>query len=45
MIGNLEKVALSAVIDEGYLGMGSFVMKFEERLKEYFNAKHVVCVN
>ena len=45
VIGNLEKVALSNVIDEGYLGMGSFVMKFEERLKEYFNAKHVACVN
>lgn len=45
VVGELEKEALSKVIDKGYLGMGSFVQEFEEKLKRYLGAKHVVCVN
>lgn len=45
VVGEREKKALSGVIDEGYLGMGRFVQEFEEKLKEYLGAKHVVCVN
>jgi dTDP-4-amino-4,6-dideoxygalactose transaminase len=44
-VGELEKAALAQVIDESYLGMGRFVQEFEERLKAYFPAQHVVCVN
>lgn len=45
MVGEMEKGALSRAIDNGYLGMGSFVQEFEEKLKEYLGAKYVVCVN
>src|SRR3989338_2932348 len=45
VVGDLEIEALSKVITEGYLGMGSFVQEFEGRLKEYLGAKHVVCLN
>lgn len=45
IVGNPEKEALSEVIDGGYLGMGSHVRKFEESLKKYLGAKHVLCVS
>lgn len=45
VVGDLEKAALSKVIDEGYLGMGRFVQEFEDKLKGYLGAEHVVCVN
>lgn len=45
VVGEMEKGALSRAIDNGYLGMGSFVQEFEEKLKEYLGAKYVVCVN
>jgi dTDP-4-amino-4,6-dideoxygalactose transaminase len=44
-VGELEKAALAQVLDESYLGMGRFVQEFEERLKAYLPARHVVCVN
>jgi len=45
IVGDLEKQALSAVIDDGYLGMGSYVQAFEAKLKDYLGAANVVCVN
>lgn len=45
VVGAGEKEALSRVIDNAYLGMGSNVLEFEEALKGFFGAKHVVCVN
>lgn len=45
IVGELEKRAIAWVIDDGYLGMGSFVQKFEEELRGYLGVKHVVCVN
>jgi len=45
VVGDLEKKALSEVIDEGYLGMGRFVQEFEEKLKQYLGVKHVICIN
>ncbi len=45
VVGELEKEALARVIDEGYLGMGRFVQEFEEKIKNYLGAKHVICVN
>lgn len=45
VVGAGEKEALSRVIDNAYLGMGSNVREFEEALRGYFGAKHVVCVN
>lgn len=43
--GELEKAALCRVIDKSYLGMGRFVQQFEDRLRDYLGARHVVCVN
>lgn len=45
VVGKAEKNALCAVMNAGYLGMGSFVQDFEEKIKSYLNAKHVICVN
>lgn len=45
VVGELEKEALAEVIDQGYLGMGAFVNDFENKLKTYFDAKYVICVN
>lgn len=45
MVGHREKEALARVIDESYLGMGRFVQDFEERLKDYLSARHVICVS
>ncbi|MCX5782684.1 MAG: DegT/DnrJ/EryC1/StrS family aminotransferase [Elusimicrobia bacterium] len=45
IVGQKEKEALAKVIDNSYLGMGSFVKDFEEKIKGYLGAKNVVCVN
>lgn len=45
VVGEREKEALAGVIAEGYLGMGRHVQEFEEKLKNYLGARHVVCVN
>jgi len=43
-IGQAEKDAVMAVLDNEYLGMGQDVQKFEASLSKYFN-RNVVCVN
>lgn len=45
VVGDSEKIALSEVIDKSYLGMGTFVQRFEEELQDYIGARHVICVN
>lgn len=45
VVGLAEKTALSAVLDNAYLGMGVYTQKFEDSLKEFLNAKQVICVN
>ena len=45
IVGELEKAAVSSVIDKGYLGMGSFVESFEKALEMYLGGGQVVCVN
>lgn len=45
IVGIPEKQALGRIIDDGYLGMGSFVNEFERRLESYFGGRKVVCVN
>jgi dTDP-4-amino-4,6-dideoxygalactose transaminase len=45
VVGEKEKEALCRVIDGSYLGMGSFVEELEKKLKKYFGARDVVCVN
>jgi len=42
-IGEAEKNAVMGVLDNGYLGMGSAVQKFENNLKVFFG-REVVCV-
>ncbi|MBI1911117.1 MAG: DegT/DnrJ/EryC1/StrS family aminotransferase [Deltaproteobacteria bacterium] len=45
-VGDLEKEALARVIDQGYLGMGSFVNEFEEKLREWLGGgRYAVCVS
>ena len=45
-VGDEEKVALSKVIDAGYLGMGIQVKKFEEEIKDFLDTEnYVICVN
>jgi dTDP-4-amino-4,6-dideoxygalactose transaminase len=45
-VGEEEKVALSRVIDTGYLGMGLEVQLFEDELKAYLGTHaEVICVN
>ena len=46
VISNEEKVAVSGVLDQEYLGMGSETKLFEEDLENYLgNSVYVVCVN
>lgn len=45
IVGDLEKEALSRVIDDGYLGMGAYVQALELKLRDYLVAANVVCVN
>jgi len=45
-VGQEEKIAISKVIDDGFLGMGSEVQAFEEDLKAFLNTEsEVICVN
>lgn len=44
-VGELEKKALSDVINDAYLGMGKHVQQFEKKLNGYFCGRNVVCVN
>ena len=44
-IGNAEKVAVQAVLDREYLGMGTEVQQFENALTEFFNRPAVCVVN
>lgn len=43
--GPEEIAAMSKVFDSGWLGLGATVQEFEESLKAYLGAKHVVAVN
>src|SRR3989338_7275178 len=45
VVGKREKEALSAVIDDSYLGMGKFVNEFEKAIENYMGAGTVICVN
>ncbi len=45
VVGEREKRALADVMEDGYLGMGAFVKKFEEGIKGYLRAGHVICVS
>jgi dTDP-4-amino-4,6-dideoxygalactose transaminase len=45
VVGRAEKEALAKVIDENYLGMGSFVDRFEQALKAYIGDGEVACVS
>ncbi len=46
IVGPLEAAAATKVIvEDGYLGMGQAVQKFEQELKAYLGVKHVICVN
>lgn len=44
-IGAEELEAVRHVFDSGWLGLGSAVFAFEERLKAYLGARHVIAVN
>lgn len=45
-VGIDELNVISSVIDNGYLGMGSYVEQFELALKDYLGTNsHVICVN
>lgn len=44
-IGNEELEAVGKVFATGWLGLGSTVKEFEDKLKEFLGAKHVVAVN
>ncbi|NQT33360.1 MAG: aminotransferase, partial [Candidatus Omnitrophica bacterium] len=43
VMGELEKEAAGRAIEDGYLGMGSFVKEFEGKLSDYLGAKKVMC--
>jgi len=43
--GPEEIAAIQKVFDTGWLGLGSTVFQFEEELKKYLGAKHVIAVN
>jgi len=46
IVGQLEAAAAAKVIvEDGYLGMGQAVQRFELELQEYLGVKHVMCVN
>ena len=45
-VGDNEILGLSNVINDGYLGMGSYVDRLESQLKAYLQTKsHVICVS
>ncbi|MBI5630431.1 MAG: DegT/DnrJ/EryC1/StrS family aminotransferase [Elusimicrobia bacterium] len=43
--GPEEILAMQKVFETGWLGLGSTVFQFEEELKKYLGAKHVIAVN
>lgn len=43
--GSEEILAIQKIFETGWLGLGSSVFQFEEELKKYLGAKHVVAVN
>ena len=45
VIGDLEKQAVQAILDSGYLVHGAEVVKFEEAFAAYHGAKHAIGVN
>jgi len=45
VVGTAEKNALGKVIDDSYLGMGSFVRDFEKSLEKYIGGGKVICLN
>ncbi len=45
VVGEAEKLALAEVVDDGYLGMGVWVQRFEQALSEFFGGRAVACVN
>jgi dTDP-4-amino-4,6-dideoxygalactose transaminase len=45
IVGEEEIAAAVAVIQRGYLGMGSEVLSFEAELSDYFGGREVVCVS
>jgi dTDP-4-amino-4,6-dideoxygalactose transaminase len=46
VVGRDEQLALAAVIEEGYLGMGRFTREFEAQLAAYIGGmRQVVCVS
>jgi perosamine synthetase len=44
-IGTEELKSISEVFDTGWLGHGAFVIKFENRLKEFLGSRNVIAVN
>ncbi|WP_052300932.1 DegT/DnrJ/EryC1/StrS family aminotransferase [Methanoplanus limicola] len=44
-MGDDELNAIKPVFESGWLGMGSLVYDFEEKLKDFISAKNVVCTN
>lgn len=44
-IGNAELEAVRKVFESRWLGMGSVTKEFEDRLREFIGAKHVIAVN
>ncbi|MFA5832101.1 MAG: DegT/DnrJ/EryC1/StrS family aminotransferase [Bacteroidota bacterium] len=44
-IGNEELEEVKKVFDTGWLGLGSTVFEFENKIKEYIGAKNVIAVN
>lgn len=44
-MGKEESVAVEKVFSTGWLGLGSVVFDFENKIREYLGAKHVIAVN
>ena len=44
-VGKKELKAVAAVFETGWLGMGSVVRDFEEKLQQFLNSKYIVAVN
>lgn len=43
-LGNQELQAVKKVFDSHWLGMGKEVKEFEEKLKDFLEVKHVICI-
>ena len=44
VVGEREYEAVKAALDRGYYGHAEKVNEFEDRLREFLGAQHVVCV-